>query len=84
MQYQLSDFDEFKIDVSEPPKEKVSFSPNAAPEIDLSKFDLSERVRGLIESGWQGNSGYKSRSEADMGVITALCANGATPERRRR
>jgi hypothetical protein len=39
--------------------------------VDLDKFKLTPRVLELIKSGWDGTP-YKSRSEADQAVITAL------------
>jgi putative DNA primase/helicase len=78
--YTLEDFLPWKLDSeTELAPEKISFSAEL-PKVELERFKLSEKIEGLILEGWQGNSGYRSRSEADQAVVVALLSNGATED----
>jgi putative DNA primase/helicase len=68
--YRLSDFKAWKNSENRRPVRTPTFSTDNI-DITLDKFKLTKRIRMLIESGWTGTP-YKSRSEADMAVITAL------------
>jgi RepB DNA-primase from phage plasmid len=76
--YALEAFDHWKIDEPLAPNGTITFDDDVVA-VDLAKFSLSERMRALIDNGWSG-APYKSRSEADMAVITALLKGGAQPD----
>ena len=78
LRYNLHDFDNWHVEVSEAAKRSVEFS-EAPTRVDIDRFNLSGKIKDLILKGWEGNA-YKSRSEADMAVITALLSSRATED----
>lgn len=78
LRYTLNDFEPWRVEVPEKANRLVNFS-EASPTVDIDQFKLSPRVKDLILKGCEGN-GYKSRSEADEAVITALLSKGATDD----
>src|SRR5262249_21331143 len=78
VRYSLTDFDPWKIEVRQTGKRHINFT-NSCSNVDIQKFNLSNKIMELITEGWCGK-GYPSRSEADEAVIVALLTEGATYE----
>ena len=77
--YSISDFEQWKIVTHhQHGNTKVEFTESTV-DVDIRKFGLSTKIIDLINGEWQ-RYGYKSRSEADQAVVTALIAKGATPD----
>ena len=74
--YELKDFKQWWVEVTKTEKQPVNFT-NAFPQVNVNDLRLSHRITKLISTGWSGIP-YKSRSEADQAVITALVRVGAT------
>jgi len=74
--YTLKDFDRWRIDISKVAEQPVNFT-TATLKVDVHQFKLSPHIMELILKGWQGDP-YKTRSEADQAVITALLNEGGT------
>lgn len=72
--YNLSDFELYYVEVVSA-TENVIFS-GKLPEVDIDALELSRKTRALMNSGWTPDCGYKTRSEADQAVITALLEAG--------
>jgi len=77
--YQLADFD----DLVPPPTAGSGSSPTQpievkfsgqAPSIQFETFRISQKMKDLIQIGYQTGEGYKSRSEAMQAAITAMLA----------
>jgi putative DNA primase/helicase len=75
--YRLKDFARWRLATKRKEATRVYFEAQN-PRIDLSTFELSGRILKLISTGWTG-APYRSRSEADMAVITAAVAAGMKP-----
>src|SRR5262249_31241263 len=79
LRYMISDFERWKITTRhQRSNTKVEFTDSTV-DVDIHKFLLSTKIIDLINGEWQEH-GYKSRSEADQAVVTALIAKGATPD----
>lgn len=60
-------------------KPAVTFSTHAIS-LELAAIQAGSKTKTLIEEGWSAKNGYKSRSEADQAVITALAQGGHTDD----
>lgn len=73
--FQLSDFQPYWIAAGHGIVEEITFSAEL-PDIDVEDTNITERMKDLAICGFHEGCGYKSRSEADQAVITALVAGG--------
>jgi len=77
--YSLKDFEQFiSADKPKPANKVVSQQPQtifpSGSDIDIDALPISEKMKNLIKRGNDGS--YKTRSEADMAVVTVLVNKG--------